>query len=338
MKVTIKDVAKAAGVSITTVSRIINKVEGFTNEETKNRVLKVIKELNYKPNSLARSLVTKRTNTIGLILPDITNPFFPTIAKSIEKRLNLRGYSLILCNSYDDKENEENYLRILRDKCVDGIIASSAYIDDHNEVIEDYNLPIVFIDRKCNEDIKYGVFAENIKGAYLATEHLIKLGHRRIGCVIGENGINTTAERLDGYIQALQDNNISVDEDIIKSSQYSISGGYEAGKELLEKSDITAIFAQDDLIACGVYKVAKEKKIRIPKDLSVVGFDDIDMVELLEPPLTTIRQNTKDMGNLAVDMLMKLLDNKELESNIVTIPTNLVLRKSTKKLVSIKDL
>ncbi|WP_443660171.1 LacI family DNA-binding transcriptional regulator [Clostridium algidicarnis] len=330
MKVTIKDVAKASGVSTTTVSRIINNIEGSANEETKKRVLKTVKELNYKPNELARSLVTKKTKTMALMLPDITNPFFPSIAKSVEKSLNKLGYSLILCNSYDNKENEDNYIRILQEKYVDGIILSSSHIKEDNKLLRDSNIPIVFIDRKADYDVEYGVFVKNFEGAYSATKYLIGIGHKNIGCIIGPKEINTTKERLDGYIKALDNFHIRVNQEIIKCSEYSIEGGYIASKELLKNKDITAIFAQDDLIACGVYKAAKEMGLKIPNDLSVVGFDDISIVEVLDPPLTTIKQHTEDIGSIAVEMIMNLIDNKEVKEKIVTIDTDLIKRGSTK--------
>lgn len=331
MKVTIKDVAKKANVSITTVSRVINKIEGYTNEETKKRILKVIEELDYKPNALARSLVTKRTKTIGLILPDISNPFFPSIAKSVEDLVNELGYNLILCNSYDDTEKEANYINVLKEKCVDGILLSSKQTKDKYDIYKD-DIPMVFIDRKPEVEVKYGVFVDNYKGAYNATKHLIDLGHRSIACITGPKNINTTIERLRGYKDALIDNHIECDETIIKSNDYAIEGGYEAAKDLIVNHNITAIFTHDDLMACGVYKAAKELSYKIPDDISVVGFDDITLVEFLDPPLTTIKQPTEDIGKVSVEILMDLIENNKIQGKIISLDTELIVRESTKNI------
>jgi len=331
MKVTIKDVAKKANVSITTVSRVINKIEGYTNEETKKRILKVIEELDYKPNALARSLVTKRTKTIGLILPDISNPFFPSIAKSVEDLVNELGYNLILCNSYDDTEKEANYINVLKEKCVDGILLSSKQTKDKYDIYKD-DIPMVFIDRKPEVEVKYGVFVDNYNGAYNATKHLIDLGHRSIACITGPKNINTTIERLRGYKDALIDNHIECDETIIKSNDYAIEGGYEAAKDLIKNHNITAIFTHDDLMACGVYKAAKELSYKIPDDISVVGFDDITLVEFLDPPLTTIKQPTEDIGKVSVEILMDLIENNKIQGKIISLDTELIVRESTKNI------
>ncbi|WP_461612819.1 LacI family DNA-binding transcriptional regulator [Clostridium sp. Marseille-QA1073] len=331
MKVTIKDVAKKANVSITTVSRVINKIEGYTNEETKKRILKVIEELDYKPNALARSLVTKRTKTIGLILPDISNPFFPSIAKSVEDLVNELGYNLILCNSYDDTEKEANYINVLKEKCVDGILLSSKQTKDKYDIYKD-DIPMVFIDRKPEVEVKYGVFVDNYKGAYNATKHLIDLGHKSIACITGPKNINTTIERLRGYKDALIDNHIEYDETIIKSNDYAIEGGYEAAKDLIKNHNITAIFTHDDLMACGVYKAAKELNYKIPDDISVVGFDDITLVEFLDPPLTTIKQPTEDIGKVSVEILMDLIENNKIQGKIISLDTELIVRESTKSI------
>ncbi|HCQ89366.1 MAG TPA: LacI family transcriptional regulator [Clostridium sp.] len=331
MKVTIKDVAKKANVSITTVSRVINKIEGYTNEETKKRILKVIEELDYKPNALARSLVTKRTKTIGLILPDISNPFFPSIAKSVEDLVNELGYNLILCNSYDDTEKEANYINVLKENCVDGILLNSKQTKDKYDIYKD-DVPMVFIDRKPEVEIKYGVFVDNYKGAYNATKHLIDLGHRSIACITGPKNINTTIERLRGYKDALIDNHIECDETIIKSNDYAIEGGYEAAKDLIKNHNITAIFTHDDLMACGVYKAAKELSYKIPDDISVVGFDDITLVEFLDPPLTTIKQPTEDIGKVSVEILMDLIENNKIQGKIISLDTELIIRESTKNI------
>lgn len=330
MKPTIKEVAKQAKVSITTVSRVINNVEGCTNEETRNRILKVIEELDYKPNALARSLVTKKTKTIGLILPDISNPFFPGIAKGVEDRASKYDYNVILCNSYDSLKKEDYYINVLREKYVDGIILSSSKLnkDDENNYSKD--IPMVFIDRRPDVNITNGVFINNFSGAYTAVKHLIDLGHRNIGCLIGPQNINTSIERLDGYKKALEDSSISINEDFIKFEEYSIEGGYSAAREILKDKKITAIFANNDLMAIGVYRAAKEMGYKIPGDISVVGFDDIDTAKVVEPPLTTVKQPTKVLGESAVEMLMEAINGK-IEEKIIYLDTELIIRESTSK-------
>lgn len=330
MKPTIKEVAKQANVSITTVSRVINNVEGCTNEETRNRILRVIEELDYKPNALARSLVTKKTKTIGLILPDISNPFFPGIAKGVEDRASKYDYNVILCNSYDSLKKEDYYINVLREKYVDGIILSSSKLnkDDENNYSKD--IPMVFIDRRPDVNITNGVFINNFSGAYTAVKHLIDLGHRNIGCLIGPKNINTSIERLDGYKKALEESGIPINEDFIRFEEYSIEGGYSAAREILKDKKITAIFANNDLMAIGVYRAAKEMGYKIPRDISVVGFDDIDTAKVVEPPLTTVKQPTKVLGESSVEMLMEAINGK-VEEKIIYLDTELIIRESTSK-------
>ena len=333
MNITIKDIARLANVSIATVSKVINnKTEGIS-EETKNRILQLIKETGYQPNAIARSLVTKKTKTIGLIVPDISNPFFPDVARGVEDGAHMDGYNVFLCNTDDNLDKEIEYIKVLREKCVDGIIFTSGSIPKYEHIVElrTSGIPIVIIDRRIDSEDVYGVFLDNYKGGYIATRYLISLGHKRIGCVTGPLYVSSAIERLEGYKKALMDNGIDIDETLIFEGDYRISGGAVGAEKLLDRK-VTAIFAFNDLMAYGAYLTIRSHGYKIPDDISVVGFDDIQLSQVMEPQLTTIRQPAYDMGLNAVRILINLIGGKKCTKKIVKLQPQLIVRQSTKSL------
>lgn len=333
--ITIKDIARLANVSITTVSKVINNKDDSISEQTKNKILQIIKETNYQPNAIARSLVTKKTKTIGLIIPDITNPFFPEIARGAEDCANIYGYNIFLCNTDDNAEKENNYIAVLREKCVDGIIFTSSSIPKYEHIIDliDSGIPVVMIDRSIEPKLKnvYGVFLDNYKGGYLATKYLIELGHRNIACITGPLYTKSAIERLNGYKKALSDFNIEINNSMIIEGDFKINSGMVAAEKIIENKDVTGIFACNDLMAYGVYKTLKKKGYRIPDDISIVGFDDIQLSQILEPQLTTIKQPSYDMGLTATRVLIKLIEGEKVRKKVVKFEPSLIERKSVRE-------
>lgn len=331
MTTTIRDIAKLAGVSTTTVSRIINKKPYAASEATTKRVLEIIEEMNYKPNPLAQGLITKKTRTIGLIIPDIVNPFFPEIARGVEDIANKMGFNVFLCNTDDDLKKEKKYINALREKYVDGIILTVASDPryEHIAELEKSDIPIVMMDRQVGHENGKCVFIDNLEGGYLATKHLIELGHEKIGCITGPLKTKGAIDRYKGYEKALKESGIKIDRKLVIESNYKIHGGVEATKLLLKQSDLTAIFACNDTMAYGAYKELKKKGYVIPEDMSIVGFDNIYLSQMLEKELTTVSQPTYKMGVAAADMLIKVIEGKRVNKKQLCFKPELIIREST---------
>lgn len=331
MKITIKEIAKMADVSIGTVSRIINNSGEGYSEETRDRVLQVIKENNYVPNEVARGLITKRTKTLGLILSDITNPFFPFIVRGAEDEANKRKYSLILCNSDNNTKKEIEYIQLLKQKYVDGILCCTNPFKNNKKLEESLgsNIPVVITDNFEKNHDGYGVFVDNEIGGYIATKHLIELGHKKIACITGPSNSTSSIQRMNGYKRALKDEGITFDIDLIVEGNYKIESGI-AGVQSLKDSSYTSIFAFNDLMAYGVYKEAANRGLKIPEDISVVGFDDINISQLVSPELTTIFQPAYEIGRKAAELLINRIEGTFIEKNIIMFEPELIIRKSTK--------
>ncbi|HBZ80884.1 MULTISPECIES: LacI family DNA-binding transcriptional regulator [Brevibacillus] len=334
MAITIKDIAKRANVSTATVSRVINNKSEGISPQTREYIQSIIKELNYQPNALARGLITRKTSTIGLILPDITNPFFPDLVRGIEDAANKAGYSVFLGNSDDNAKKEKKYVQLMTEKKVDGIIFSSTakYSKDLYDELIAADIPVVLIDRGESGDAYSGVYMKNEEGAYMATKHLLEQNHTRIGCISGPPSVQNSQDRVEGYKRALAEAGISVQESWIVSGGYRIDGGYEVAKKMLADGEVTAIFACNDLMAIGVYEAAQELGKSIPRDVSVVGFDDIRLISTLMPKLTTIRQPAYQMGKEAAKILIQSIKKKGIKQKVVYWEPELMIRQSTTKL------
>lgn len=309
MGVTIREIAAATGVSITTVSQILNgKGERF-RLTTRERVWKVAKEQNYKPNFFAKNMIITRTNTIGMIVPSVTDPFFSQMIKGAEELLNQNDYMIILCNSSNDQKREFQYVEELLHRAVDGLIIATPHLMDEKllQAIQDKKRPYILLDHELNTRIEGRITIDDVKGGYMATQRLIESGHRKIGIITSDQSFYDVSGRLEGYRIALEKANISVDTDNIVHANQTMDGGYKAAKKLIKKG-VTAIFATNDLMAFGSYRAAFEDGIRIPRDLSIVGFDDIEMAKFVTPPLTTVRQPVYQIGAAAATLLLSKIE------------------------------
>lgn len=328
MRTTIKDVAKAAGVHSSTVSRVING-KTCISEETAKRVNSAIEKLDYTPNGLARSLKTKKVQTLAMLIPDIANPFFAGLARGAEETANKHGYSVILCNTDDCREKESNYLRLLAEKCVEGVILATAKIRDKSIVeLGRIDCPYILLSRNIKGVRENSISIDDIAGSYLATEYLIGLGHQKIAHIAGPYNTTAALDRIKGYKKALQHYGIPFQKDYIGEGDFRNKGGYRVMRSLLELDNLpTAIVTANDLLAVGAIEAIREKGYDVPLDFSIVGFDDIELASYLTPPLTTIRQPMAEMGHLAVVKLLERIEKHISPVNILIKP-ELVERKS----------
>lgn len=337
--VTIKEIAKEAGVSIATVSMILNNKDEKISEPTRIRVLGVAKKMNYIPNTMARSLVTRQTKTIGLIIPDITNPFFPEIARGAEDKANQCHYSVIYCSTDDSITREDQYIDTLNEKMVDGIIlAHSSDREDGFSSLKKCRVPIVLIDRDYEIPNVVGkVLVNNTAASYEGVNYLLEKGYKKILYIAGPMNTQTAKDRLDGYKRALSEKGLASPPGGIKIGEYKSQWGEAAAKATLEEGiEFDAVFCGNDLIAIGVVKALKNAGIKIPEEVGVMGFDDIYMARMLDPELTTIKQPNYEMGFQAATLLInalekpgKNMDFREEEVVQVVLETELMIRKST---------
>jgi LacI family transcriptional regulator len=337
LAITLNDIALKAGVSVSTVSRVLNNKarNNRISHETKQIVLKAAEDLSYRPNELARGLRLKKTNTIGLVVPDISNPFFAYVTRMIQKYAHQFGYSLIVCNTDENLRTEIEHTNLLRNKGVDGFIIMPVGVDyAHIEDLLKNDIPIILLDRSFDELSTNTVVVDNYSGSYEAIQHLIDMGHRRIAIVQGLPNTSTNNERVKGYIDALADNKITIDHKLIVGKDFRQENGYVETKLLLNLGNPpTAIFTTSDLITLGALQAITEEKLNIPDDISLVSFDDIEFAPYLLSPLTVVRQPRELMGEVAVKLLIEelQLSNKGQKKKIVLKP-NLVIRKSVKNL------
>jgi LacI family transcriptional regulator len=332
---TIRDVSKLAGVSVATVSRLLNK-SGYVSQEAEKSILSAMRELDYSPNEVARSLAGKKSHTIALMVPDILNPYFPRIAKSVEREAEARGYNVLLCDSDHDPAKEERYFETLRRKKMDGIILASysARPSGLKELLE-RDFPIVSVDNVFEADYPMlAVTADNRGGARLAVRHLAESGCRRIGHLRGPRGVYTADERYEGYKEELLQSGI-FEPDLIAQGDYSAEKAYSATLALLDLHPrIDGLFAGNDLMAAGALQALREAGRQVPGDVKVVGFDGLDM-PLLAQELSTISQPIDEMGATAVRQLADLIDGKPIERTERRLGVSLIVRGTTG--VSSKD-
>lgn len=332
MGVTIKDIASLAGVSKTTVSKVINNKDDSISAATKDKILQIMKEQNYVPNKLAQGLVTKRTKTIGLLIPDIRNPFFTDISRGAEDYARKEGYNIIFSNTDEDYEKEVQCVSMLCEKMVDGIIfAPSSNTSEEENRYSDLKIPIVLVDKHIDiQNAKGVVKVDNKNGTYESTKHLIKQGHKEILYLSGPLKNDIAKERLNGYIRALEKNGEVFKKENVIEGQYKYEWSYEYIKSL-DKINFSAICCANDLIAIGAIQALRERNLKIPQDISIVGFDDIQTAKLIDPSLTTIRQPAYEMGQKASEILINSLNNKNTDSTgVITFKPTLIVRNSTK--------
>ena len=326
---TIKDVAALAGISYTTVSHVVNKTRPVS-EEVRIKVEDAIKTLDYVPSAVARSLKAKTTATIGLLVPNSLNPYFAELARGIEDYCERNGYCVILCNSDDNPDKQRSYLRVLLEKRIDGLIVASAGGDSGlAQGLAAVRTPMVIVDRGLE-----GVDADLVRidheyGAYLATRHLLELGHRDIATISGPATTSVAQMRLAGFCRALEEAGIEVPRDRMLESDFTSTGGYSAAATLLERNPPSAIFAANDMIGIGVLRAAAERHILVPTQLSVIGFDDIQMSRYVFPALSTVGQSILQLGEMAAEVLLRRIGTPDLATEHRIVTPSIVLRDST---------
>ena len=330
----IKDVAKEAGVSISTVSSVINKNK-FVSEERKKRVLDAIKKLKYKPNIIARGLRTKSTRAVGVILPDIAQPFFAQVIRGMEETARTRNYTLILGCSFYDIVEEERQINILMNQFVDGIIFFCGFDShDHIRMVHDYGIPVVVTDREIGNTQIPSVLIDNALAMEKVIDYLAGFGHKEIGYLsFSLDNQTTVRRRYEGYLSGLKKNGLKFNQeqviidDSIRLNEFL--GTYDVVKELLKKKSMpTAFAALADYLSIGLIKALKEMGYKIPEDISVVGFNNEIVSQFSEPPLTSVKQPKKLMGKTAMDLLLDIVEGKKIKEKNIVLPTEIIERDS----------
>lgn len=325
-----KDIARQAGVSTATVSRVLNS-KGGVSPDLEARVLGAVRELGYEPNVLARSLRLKRTHTIGVLVSDITNPFFAEVVRGLEDVAHRNGYSLILCNAEEDPDKERHYLRLLRSKRVDGIAYSWSGSGPEEALrTSELGIPLVCLDRRQDGVAADAVLVQNREGAREAVLHLASHGYRRVAVITGPLSITTGAERLEGYRQAVQEAGLATDETLIRMADFSLEGGRRATVELLHLSDPPdALFVGNNVMTIGSLQVLREAGLAIPGQMALIGFDDMPWAALIEPPLTVVAQPAYRLGTTAAGLLFeRILTGDDMPPAELRLNTRLIRRAS----------
>ena len=331
--VTIEDVARLAGVSNSTVSRVLNKKE-YVKESTRKKVFDAVTELGYKPSRIARSLRASASQIIGLIISDIQNPFFTSLVRAVEDIAYKHNYSLLLCNTDEDPEKENLYVELMLSERVSGVIITPT---------REYNCPIqkllemhvatVCVDRQVLDCETDSVVSDNVDSSFKLIEHLIKNGHRRIGALLGPSEISTFRERLRGYLDALQQYDLSIDENLINQGIPKEQEGYELANQLLDLPERpTAIIAGNNLMALGAIHAIKDRKLSLPGDISLVSFDDREWAQLITPTITVASQPTYEMGQQAAELVMRRLENDDISFEHVVLESEIIFRESVRSI------
>jgi LacI family transcriptional regulator len=331
------DIARLAGVSQALVSYVVNNNPNVKiPEETRQRIQDAIKELEYVPNALARGLRSGQTKTIGLVVPDNSNPFFAEIARVIENLGFENGYSVILCNSDYELEKENAYVDVLLAKQADGVIFISSGGDKEiSQKLQESHIPFVIVDREITGFQTDVVRMDYQLGGYLATKYLVKLGHQEIACITGSPRFLPNDQRLDGYYQALEEAGIPLNPSLVVQGDFRIQGGSVAMKHLLGlQNPPTAVFACNDLMAFGAIQVIRQNGLSIPKDISIIGYDDIPFAQAMDPSLTTVAQPVPEIAQSTMTSLLRQMKNKypagkPSMSRQIVIQPKLIIREST---------
>ena len=327
---TIRDVAQLAGVSTTTVSHVVNRTRRV-EPATAARVEAAIEELGYRPNALARSMRRGSTHTVGVVVPDIANPFFGDLARSLEDHMFEAGYSAIICNSDGDEAKEARYLEVLLSKQVDGVlmVAASQSSEELRELVE-RGTPTIVVDRELGELSVSQVMVANRDGGFVAGRHLLELGHRDIGVIAGPGGLGTSALRLEGFRAALAEAGVRLPDTRVARADFRAASGRAAMDHWLHAGDLpTAVFAENDLMAIGALSSAHAAGLDVPAQLSVVGFDGIAFGADVTPPLTTVAHSVDDLAAAAIELLFERLNDTRAEPRLVELPVTLSVRGSS---------
>lgn len=327
--ITLRMVAEKAGVSVNTASRAINNKPDI-NIETKKLVLKIAKELGYIRNAAAVSLRTNKTGTIGVVIEDNRNPFYAEVLNGMEEAAREKNYHIILTNTQRDYKKEEEAINLLLNKRVDGLLIDPVQDrdDDIKKLIE-ANIPFVIVGRDFENIELDAVYNDEVKGGFLATEYLIKEGHKRIVLIDGFLYKSPAKGRLEGYKKAMKKYGISMDDALVSVGDIDVKDGYERTRQMLEKDlDFTAIFAYNDMMAFGAMQAIKEKGLRIPEDIGLVGYDDIPFCSLMDPALTTIRLKKQELGIESVKLLLSCINGNRKKPKKIMLDVDIITRKT----------
>jgi len=331
--VTVRDVARHAGVSTSTVSHVLNRTR-FVSDDLRERVMAAMRELDYEPNAAARMLSLKRSDTLGLIVSDIRNPFFSSVARGVEDVAQEHGYTVVLCNSDENLMKETACLKTLQSRQVDGVLLASAGLaDEYVSRLVQAGFPIVLVDRDLPGQGLPAVLLDNEGAAYSAVRHLIERGHRRIGMLSGRHSISTTTERVAGYHRALREAGLDLDGRLVVSGESTSEGGTDATHELLSiEPPPTAIFSGNNLMSIGALHSISSRGLSVPDDVALVGFDDFPFPwsDAFRPHLTTVAQPTYELGRRSAEMLVQMLRRSTPPAGLrVVLEGKLVIRESS---------
>lgn len=332
MKISIKDIARAAGVSHSTVSRALAD-NPLIAQETRARIQRLAQKMGYTPNAIARGLVTQRTRAIGVIVTSIADPFVSEVVRGIEEVAGDQRYRVFLGTSHNDPQREVNLVKALREWRVDGVIVAASRVGSlYKPMLKEIGVPIVLINNQHEGTYLHAVAMNDVQGAQLATRHLIEQGHRIIGHILGPQDHASSANRLTGYRRALAQAKIRFDASLVVQGNGRAEGGAQVLDLIKHSPRPTAIFCYNDMTAIGALSVLKRHGMRVPTDISIVGFDDIPFAAYVDPPLTTIHQPKDEMGRIAMRMLLNLLAGQTVDN--VVIEGQLIVRESSARRVS----
>jgi LacI family transcriptional regulator len=327
----LEQIAKLSGVSRSTVSRVINN-EPNVSEVTRDKVMQVVRRVNYTPNAAARGLAAGQTHVLGLVIPMgvsalFTDPYFPILVQGVSSACNAREYSVMLWLA--EPEYERRQMRqIMYSGLIDGVIVSSMLLNDSLvQALSDGDLPFMLVGRHPTDTHASYVDADNISGAREATTHLLRLGRIRVATITGPQNMIAGVDRLTGYLAALRDRGVASDSALIAEGDFTEAGGYRAMQQLLARRP-DAVFAASDMMAIGAMRALREASLRVPEDVAIVGFDDLPQSARTEPPLTTVRQPTYRLGATTVDSLLDLIEYPDSSPRRIVLPTELVVRAS----------
>ena len=328
-KFTMRDVARLAGVSTSTVSAVINGVVPVSPER-RSRVTEAMAALDYQPDAVARSLKTGKTNVIGVVIPDITNVFYPEVVRGVEEAAHLSGYSVLLCDSREDPKTEETHLAALFSRRVDGVLLACCANSTAHETMVRRRFPMVFVDRLPPAVAEGTVSTDNVLAGYVAAKHLLDLGHQLIALVAGNLDLSPHRDRLEGFRKAMQECHVPVRDEYLICGEVQIEDGLDAGRSLLRlPRRPTAIMVSNNKLSLGVLQALDEGKIVVPAEVSVLGFDDNIWNRYFSPSLTAVAQTTYEMGKRSFELLIQIINRQELPQKHIRLEAELRIRNST---------
>lgn len=332
----LKDIAKEVGVSISTVSLVLNNKNCRVSEDKKNLIKKIALENNYIPNINARSLITKKTSSFGLIIPDIENIFFSKLTKSIETYCREQGYALIIANSNDDYKEDIHLIDLLLGRGVDGlfITVSNTSYDHQDEIcskLKSLTIPYVMIDRIFDDFSCNKVYFDNVKGAYIATKHLIENGHKKISCIINSVNSKNSISRFEGYKKAMDEYGLTINKNYIIDGNYHAESGYAAG-DIIIKNQTTAVFVSNDMMTLGLLKRLIEKSIKIPEDISIVSYDNLLNEFMIFMQISSIDQNVSKLGISSCKLMFDIIQSNSKKHSTICLNPHLICKNSVKNI------